>query len=51
MARETRLPGIQQHTLTGLKCGTKYSVRVTATDSIGTSAPAHIDVSTLGGRK
>ncbi|XP_026316076.1 Down syndrome cell adhesion molecule-like protein Dscam2 [Hyposmocoma kahamanoa] len=49
VARETRLLGIQQHTLTGLKCGTKYSIRVTATDSIGTSAPAHIDVSTLGG--
>ncbi|KAL0810846.1 hypothetical protein ABMA28_010156 [Loxostege sticticalis] len=49
VARETRLPGIQQHTLAGLKCGTKYSVRVTATDSIGTSAPAHADVITLGG--
>ncbi|XP_049880957.1 Down syndrome cell adhesion molecule-like protein Dscam2 [Pectinophora gossypiella] len=49
VARETRLPGIQQHTLTGLKCGTKYSIRVTATDSVGTSAPAHIDVTTLGG--
>ncbi|KAL4716781.1 hypothetical protein ACJJTC_001937, partial [Scirpophaga incertulas] len=49
VARETRLPGIQQHTLAGLKCGTKYSVRVTATDSVGTSAPAHTDVITLGG--
>ncbi|XP_069355556.1 cell adhesion molecule Dscam2-like isoform X2 [Maniola hyperantus] len=49
MARETRLPGIQQHALAGLKCGTKYSIRVTATDSIGTSVPAHIDVTTLGG--
>lgn len=49
MTRETRLPGIQQHALSGLKCGTKYSIRVTATDSIGTSVPAHIDVTTLGG--
>ncbi|XP_038218220.1 Down syndrome cell adhesion molecule-like protein Dscam2 [Zerene cesonia] len=49
MARENRLPGVQQHTLAGLKCGTKYSVRVTATDNVGTSAPAHVDVTTLGG--
>ncbi|CAG4944890.1 unnamed protein product, partial [Parnassius apollo] len=49
VARETRLPGIQQHALAGLKCGTKYSIRVTATDNVGTSAPAHIDVTTLGG--
>lgn len=49
VARENRLPGIQQHTLAGLKCGTKYSIRVTATDTIGTSVPAHIDVTTLGG--
>ncbi|KAJ0171775.1 hypothetical protein K1T71_012538 [Dendrolimus kikuchii] len=49
IARETRLPGIQQHTLAGLKCGTKYGIRVTATDNIGTSPPAHIDVTTLGG--
>ncbi|XP_028035363.1 Down syndrome cell adhesion molecule-like protein Dscam2 [Bombyx mandarina] len=48
-ARETRINGVHQHTLTGLKCGTKYSIRVTATDAIGTSAPAHIDVTTLGG--
>ncbi|KAI8423609.1 hypothetical protein MSG28_012677 [Choristoneura fumiferana] len=49
VARETRLPGVQQHTLVGLKCGTKYSVRVTATDSVGTSIPAQTDVNTLGG--
>ncbi|XP_045454942.1 Down syndrome cell adhesion molecule-like protein Dscam2 [Melitaea cinxia] len=47
--RETRIPGVQQHTISGLKCGTKYSIRVTATDNVGTSAPAHIDVMTLGG--
>lgn len=51
MARETRLPGVQQHTLVGLKCGTKYSARVTATDSVGTSIPAQTDVNTLGGGK
>ncbi|KAH9635260.1 hypothetical protein HF086_001916 [Spodoptera exigua] len=49
VSRENRLPGVQSHTLAGLKCGTKYSIRVTATDSVGTSAPAHIDVTTLGG--
>ncbi|XP_026497731.2 cell adhesion molecule Dscam2-like [Vanessa tameamea] len=47
--RETRIAGVQQHTISGLKCGTKYSIRVTATDSVGTSAPAHLDVMTLGG--
>ncbi|XP_050680620.1 cell adhesion molecule Dscam2-like [Leptidea sinapis] len=49
MMRETRLPGVLHNTLSGLKCGTKYSVRVTATDHVGTSAPAHVDVTTLGG--
>ncbi|KPJ15639.1 Down syndrome cell adhesion molecule-like protein CG42256, partial [Papilio machaon] len=49
VARETRLPGMQHHALAGLKCGTKYSIRVTATDNVGTSAPAHVDVTTLGG--
>ncbi|XP_041972125.1 Down syndrome cell adhesion molecule-like protein Dscam2 [Aricia agestis] len=41
--------GTHQHALTGLRCGTRYSLRVTATDSVGTSSPAHLDVSTLGG--
>lgn len=49
VVQETRLAGVQQHTISGLKCGTKYSVRVTATDNVGTSAPAHVDVTTLGG--
>ncbi|XP_061704982.1 cell adhesion molecule Dscam2-like [Cydia pomonella] len=40
---------VQKHTLTGLKCGTKYSVRITATNKVGTSQPAYLDVSTLGG--
>ncbi|GBP46202.1 Down syndrome cell adhesion molecule homolog [Eumeta japonica] len=47
MTKETSL-GYQQHTITGLKCGTKYSIRVTVTDNVGTSTPAHVDVTTLG---
>lgn len=43
------LTGAQRHTLTGLKCGTKYSLRITATNKVGTSQPAYLDVSTLGG--
>ncbi|VVD06056.1 unnamed protein product, partial [Leptidea sinapis] len=41
--------GAQKFTLTGLKCGTKYSLRITATNKVGTSQPAYMDVSTLGG--
>ncbi|XP_053620238.1 cell adhesion molecule Dscam2-like isoform X2 [Plodia interpunctella] len=43
------LSGVQKHVLTGLKCGTKYSLRITATNKVGTSQPAYLDVSTLGG--
>ncbi|RVE41204.1 hypothetical protein evm_014145 [Chilo suppressalis] len=43
------LSGVQKHLLTGLKCGTKYSLRITATNKVGTSQPAYLDVSTLGG--
>ncbi|XP_050554453.1 cell adhesion molecule Dscam2 [Spodoptera frugiperda] len=43
------LSGVQKHALTGLKCGTKYSLRITATNKVGTSQPAYLDVSTLGG--
>ncbi|KAL0810748.1 hypothetical protein ABMA28_010066 [Loxostege sticticalis] len=43
------LSGVQKHALTGLKCGTKYSLRITATNRVGTSQPAYLDVSTLGG--
>ncbi|XP_037299251.1 Down syndrome cell adhesion molecule-like protein Dscam2 [Manduca sexta] len=43
------MSGVQKHTLTGLKCGTKYSLRITATNKVGTSQPAYMDVSTLGG--
>ncbi|CAH2098437.1 unnamed protein product [Euphydryas editha] len=45
----SNLSGVQKHALTGLKCGTKYSLRITATNKVGTSQPAYIDVSTLGG--
>lgn len=47
----SNLSGVQKHALTGLKCGTKYSLRITATNKVGTSQPAYLDVSTLGGRK
>ncbi|XP_045506912.1 Down syndrome cell adhesion molecule-like protein Dscam2 [Colias croceus] len=42
------LSNTQKHTLSGLKCGTKYSVRITATNKVGTSQPAYMDVNTLG---
>ncbi|CAG9575282.1 unnamed protein product [Danaus chrysippus] len=45
----SNLSGVQKHALTGLKCGTKYSLRITATNKVGTSQPAYLDVSTLGG--
>ncbi|GBP71251.1 Down syndrome cell adhesion molecule homolog [Eumeta japonica] len=38
-----------RHTLTGLKCGTKYSLRITVTNAVGTSQPSYLDVTTLGG--
>ncbi|XP_047519401.1 Down syndrome cell adhesion molecule-like protein Dscam2 isoform X1 [Pieris napi] len=42
------ISNVQKHTLTGLKCGTKYSLRITATNKVGTSQPAYLDISTLG---
>lgn len=45
------LSSVQKHALTGLKCGTKYSLRITATNRVGTSQPAYMDVSTVGGGK
>ncbi|CAG9575306.1 unnamed protein product [Danaus chrysippus] len=45
----SNLSGVQKHALTGLKCGTKYSLRITATNKVGTSQPAYLDVSTLAG--
>nr|XP_032521921.1 Down syndrome cell adhesion molecule-like protein Dscam2 [Danaus plexippus plexippus] len=43
------IQGVQDFNLEGLKCGTKYSLRMTAANSIGSSQPAYIDASTLGG--
>ncbi|XP_012553148.3 cell adhesion molecule Dscam2 [Bombyx mori] len=48
-SRGTTLQGIQEYTLQGLKCGTKYSLRITAANSVGSSQPAYFDASTLGG--
>ncbi|XP_041972155.1 Down syndrome cell adhesion molecule-like protein Dscam2 [Aricia agestis] len=45
----SNLSGVQKYALTGLKCGTKYSLRITATNKVGTSQPAYLDISTLGG--
>ncbi|CAG9557719.1 unnamed protein product [Danaus chrysippus] len=43
----SNLSGVQKHALTGLKCDTKYSLRITATNKVGTSQPAYLDVSTF----
>ena len=40
---------VQEYTLEGLKCGTKYSLRMTAANSVGASQPAYVDAMTLGG--
>ncbi|KAL4709629.1 hypothetical protein ACJJTC_007360 [Scirpophaga incertulas] len=48
-SRLPSLSGVHKHALSGLKCGTKYSLRITATNKVGTSQPAYLDVSTLGG--
>ncbi|XP_048487145.1 Down syndrome cell adhesion molecule-like protein Dscam2 [Plutella xylostella] len=45
----TLIQGAQEYTLDGLKCGTKYSVRMTASNSVGSSQPAYLDAMTLGG--
>ncbi|KAL0810757.1 hypothetical protein ABMA28_010074 [Loxostege sticticalis] len=45
----TSLQGTQEYTLQGLKCGTKYSIRMTAANSVGSSQPAYVDATTLGG--
>ncbi|CAF4942224.1 unnamed protein product [Pieris macdunnoughi] len=39
----------QKYLLTSLKCGTKYSIRITASSKVGTSQPAYMETSTLGG--
>lgn len=45
----TSLQSVQEYTLQGLKCGTKYSIRMTAANSVGASQPTYIDATTLGG--
>ncbi|XP_052752731.1 cell adhesion molecule Dscam2-like isoform X2 [Galleria mellonella] len=45
----TSQQGSQEYTLQGLKCGTKYSLRMTAANSVGSSQPTYIDATTLGG--
>lgn len=45
----TTIQGVQEYTLEGLKCGTKYSLRMTASNSVGSSQPAYVDATTLGG--
>ncbi|KAJ2944867.1 hypothetical protein O0L34_g1758 [Tuta absoluta] len=45
----TSIQGKQEHTLQGLKCGTKYSLRMTASNSVGSSQPTYLDATTLGG--
>ncbi|XP_045455086.1 Down syndrome cell adhesion molecule-like protein Dscam2 [Melitaea cinxia] len=45
----TTIQGVQEYMLEGLKCGTKYSLRMTAANSVGASQPAYVDAMTLGG--
>ncbi|KAH9634308.1 hypothetical protein HF086_011568 [Spodoptera exigua] len=48
-SKGTSLQGTQEYTLQGLKCGTKYSLRMTAANSVGSSQPTYMDATTLGG--
>lgn len=50
-SKGTSLQGTQEYTLQGLKCGTKYSLRMTAANSVGSSQPTYFDATTLGGGK
>ncbi|XP_026316059.1 Down syndrome cell adhesion molecule-like protein Dscam2 [Hyposmocoma kahamanoa] len=43
------IQGSEEYTLKGLKCGTKYSLRMTAANSVGASQPTYVDATTLGG--
>ncbi|KAI8423541.1 hypothetical protein MSG28_012636 [Choristoneura fumiferana] len=45
----TTIQGAQEYTLQGLKCGTKYSLKMTASNSVGASQPTFVDATTLGG--
>ncbi|XP_061704953.1 cell adhesion molecule Dscam2-like [Cydia pomonella] len=49
LEKGTIIQGAQEYTLQGLKCGTKYALRMTAANSVGASQPAYIDATTLGG--
>ncbi|XP_073961096.1 cell adhesion molecule Dscam2-like isoform X2 [Choristoneura fumiferana] len=46
----TTIQGAQEYTLQGLKCGTKYSLKMTASNSVGASQPTFVDATTLGGK-
>ncbi|XP_038217931.1 Down syndrome cell adhesion molecule-like protein Dscam2 [Zerene cesonia] len=43
------LRGELHGSLRGLRCGTRYALRVTATNAVGTSPPAYLEAATLGG--
>ncbi|CAG9792462.1 unnamed protein product [Diatraea saccharalis] len=45
----TSLQGTHEYILQNLKCGTKYSIRMTASNSVGASQPTYVDATTLGG--
>ncbi|CAG5030988.1 unnamed protein product [Parnassius apollo] len=45
----TSIRDVYEFTLQGLKCGTKYSLRMTAANSVGSSQPSYVDATTLGG--
>ncbi|XP_068623975.1 cell adhesion molecule Dscam2-like [Battus philenor] len=45
----TSIRDVYEYTLQGLKCGSKYSLRMTAANSVGSSQPSYVDATTLGG--
>lgn len=45
----TSIRDVYEFTIQGLKCGTKYSLRMTAANSVGSSQPSYLDANTLGG--
>ncbi|KPJ09867.1 Down syndrome cell adhesion molecule-like protein CG42256 [Papilio machaon] len=45
----TSIRDVYEFTIQGLKCGTKYSLRMTAANSVGSSQPSYLDATTLGG--
>ncbi|KAJ0171737.1 hypothetical protein K1T71_012500 [Dendrolimus kikuchii] len=48
-SRGVSLQASTEYTLEGLKCGTKYSIRMTAANQVGASQPIYLDANTLGG--